>query len=97
MVNDVLKRFYNATVYMEFRVCFTGAKFENDMLALCETTNMTNVFIDALCYSKFHSHQLGPFRLINTMFKSVHVCYVYLQYGILIQRVVTRKELPSVQ
>ena len=94
MVNEVLKRFYNATVYMEIRVYFTGAKFENDMLALCETTN---VLIDALCYSKIHLHQLGPFRLINTMFNSVHVCYVYLQYGIFIQRVVTRKELPSVQ
>ena len=29
---------------MEFQVCFTFAKYENDMLLLCETTN---VFIDA--------------------------------------------------
>ena len=29
---------------MEFQVCFTFAKYENDMLSLCETIN---VFIDA--------------------------------------------------
>ena len=29
---------------MKFRVCFTLAKYENDMLSLCETTN---VFVDA--------------------------------------------------
>ena len=43
MVNEFLKRYFNATVYMEFRVCFTLAKYEKDMLSLCETTN---VFID---------------------------------------------------
>ena len=40
MVNELRKRYINATV----RVCFTFAKFENDTLSLCETTN---VFIDA--------------------------------------------------
>ena len=35
---------FNATVYMKFRVCETLAKYENDMLSLCETTN---VFIDS--------------------------------------------------
>ena len=29
---------------MEFQVCFTFAKYENDMLLLCEATNM---FMDA--------------------------------------------------
>ena len=44
MVNEFWKRLFNATVCMEFQVCFTFAKYENDMLLLCETTN---VFIDA--------------------------------------------------
>ena len=43
MVNEFWKRYFNATVCMEFQVCFTFAKYENDMLLLCETTN---VFID---------------------------------------------------
>ena len=40
----VLEALINATVGMEFQVCFTLAKYENDMLSLCETSN---VFIDA--------------------------------------------------
>ena len=64
------------------------------MLSLCETTN---VFIDAFCYSKTHCHQLGSFKLIKTMLKSFNVCKVYLQCGIVIQRVVTKHGLPSVQ
>ena len=67
MVNKFLKRLFNATVYMELQVCFTIAKYENDMLSLCETIN---VFIDAFCNSKIHFHQLGPFKLIKTMLKS---------------------------
>ena len=63
---------------MELRVCFIIAKYENDMLSLCETIN---VFIDAFCYSNIHLHQLGLFKLIKTMLISVHV---YLQYGIVI-------------
>ena len=55
---------------MELRVCFTIAKYENDMLSLCEKIN---VFIDAFCYSKIHFHQLGPFKLIKTMLISSHV------------------------
>ena len=50
------------TVHMKFRVCFTLAKYENDMLSLCETTN---VFIDAFCYSKKYFHQLESFKLIK--------------------------------
>ena len=52
------------------RVCFTIAKYEIDMLSLCKTIN---VFIDAFCYLKVHFHQLGPFKLIKTMLKSLHV------------------------
>ena len=40
------------------------------MLSLCETTN---VFIDAFFNSKIHFHQLGPFKLIKTMLKSLNV------------------------
>ena len=49
------------------------------------------------CYSKTHLHQLGSFKLIKTMLKSLNVCKVYLQCGIVIQRVVTKNGLPSVQ
>ena len=49
------------------------------------------------CYSKIHFHQLGSFKLIKTMLKSFNVYMVYLQCGIIIQRVVTKQRLPSVQ
>ena len=55
---------------MDFQVCFTFAKYEIDMLSLCETTN---VFIGAFCNSKMHFHQLEPFKLIKTMLKSLNV------------------------
>ena len=56
---------------MEFQVCFTFAKYENDTLLLCETTN---VFIDVFFYnSEIHFHHLGPFKLIKTMLKSLNV------------------------
>ena len=54
-------------VFIEFRVCFTIAKYKNDLFLLCETKN---VIIDAFCYSKIHFHQLEPFKLIKTMLKS---------------------------
>ena len=46
------------------------AMYENDMFLLCETSN---AFIGAFCYSKIHSHPLGPFKSIKTMLKSLHV------------------------
>ena len=49
------------------------------------------------CYSKVNFHQLGSFKLIKTMLKSLNVCKVYLQCGIVNQRVVTKHGLPSVQ
>ena len=49
------------------------------------------------CYSKIHFHQLGPFKLIKTMLKSLNVCKVNLQCGNVIQRVVTNYGLPRVQ
>ena len=35
--------------------------------------------------------------MIKTMFKSLNVCKVYLQCGIVIQRVVTKHGQPSIQ
>ena len=58
---------------MLFRVCFTLAKYENDMLSLCETTN---VFIDPVLLFQIQFHQLGSFKLIKTMLKSLNVCKV---------------------
>ena len=49
------------------------------------------------CYSRIHFQQLGSFKLIKTMLKSLNVCKVYLQCGIVIQRVVTKHGLPSIQ
>ena len=49
------------------------------------------------CYFKIHFHQLGSFKLIKTMLKSLNICKVYLQCGIVIRRVVTKHGLPSVQ
>ena len=62
---------------MEFRVCFTSAKYENDMFSLYENDifslcDTSNAFIDAFCYSKIYFHQSGPFILIKTMLKSLH-------------------------
>ena len=49
MVNEFLKHLFNAIAYTEFRECFTLVKCKNDMLSLCETTN---VFIDAFVIPK---------------------------------------------
>ena len=93
MVNEFWKRWFNATVCMEFqvRVCFTFAKYENDMLLLFETTN---VFINAFCNSKIHFHQSGPFKLLK---KQCWNLKCFFQCGIIIQRVVTIHGVPSVQ
>ena len=48
------------------------------------------------CYSKTHLYQLGSLKLIKTMSKSLNGFKVYLQYGIVIQRVGTKHGLPSV-
>ena len=50
-VNGSWKCSFNGTVYVEFRVCFAMAKYENDMFLLCETSN---ALIDAFFFvSKF--------------------------------------------
>ena len=48
------------------------------------------------CYFKIHFHQLGSFKLIKTMLKSLNVCKVNLHCGIIIQRVVTKHGLPGI-
>ena len=37
--------------------------------------SMSNVFIDAFCYSKINFHQSGPFKLIETVLKSLHILF----------------------
>ena len=49
------------------------------------------------CYYKIHFHQLGSVKLIKTILKTLNVCKVYLQCGIVIHRVVTKHGLPGVQ
>ena len=58
MVNEFWKRLFNTTVYIEFRVCFTLAKYENDMLSLCETTNVS---VDSFLFLK------NPFTSVRTV------------------------------
>ena len=70
MVNEFWKCLFNATVYMEFQVCFTFAKYEK--IGCCYVRE-PNVLIDAFSYSKINLHQLGPFKLIKTMLKFLHV------------------------
>ena len=72
MVNEFCKRIFNATVDMEFWVCFTFAKYEKYRLSFCETTN---VFMDAFfSFPITHLHQLEPFKLIKTVLKLYMFC-----------------------
>ena len=66
MVDEFCKRLFNATFCREFLVCFTIAKYENDTLSICETTNM---FIGAFYYFKIPFHQLdGSFEYPQHIF-----------------------------
>ena len=47
------------------------------MLSLCETTN---VFMVLFVIPNPIFYQLGSFKLIKTMLKSLNVCKVYLQW-----------------
>ena len=58
---------------MKFRVCFTLANYENDMLSLCETTN---VFIDAFLLFQNPFSSVRVIKSIKTMLKSLNVCKV---------------------
>ena len=37
------------------------------------SSETSNAFIDAFCYSKIHFYHSGPLKLIKTMLKSLHV------------------------
>ena len=54
-VNGFWRRLFNDTVYMEFRVCFTTEKHENDMFSLCETCPMRLLICFAIPKSIFIS------------------------------------------
>ena len=69
-VKGLRKPLFNDTVYAEFQVCFTIAKYEKDIFSLCKTSNP---FIHAFCHSKINFHQHGPLKLIKTILKSFHV------------------------
>ena len=44
--------------------------------------------------SEIHFHESGPSK---TMVQSVRICWGYLQYGVVIQRIVAQNGLPSVR
>ena len=60
----------NATVYMEFQVCFTFAKYE---AIRCLYVRQPMRLVVHICYSEIHFYQLGTFKLIKTMLKSLNV------------------------
>ena len=70
MVNELRKRKFNVTFYMEFRVCFTFAKYET---IRCLDVRQPMCLLIHICYSKIHFYQLGPFKLIKTMLKSLNI------------------------
>ena len=53
---------------MEFRICFSIAKYENEIFSLFETNSE---FIQPFCLSEVHFHQSGPLtlKLVKTMLK----------------------------
>ena len=69
MVNECLKCLFNATVYMEFQVCFSFAKYEK---VGCRYVRQPNVVIDFFLFQNPFT-SVGPFKLIKTLLKSLHV------------------------
>ena len=57
---------------MKFQVCFTFEKYENDMVSLCETTN---VFISAFLYFKNTFSSVRTF-LIDLNNVEIFKCFV---------------------
>ena len=47
---------------MEFRICLRIAKYENDIISLCETSNE---LIHGFCLSRVQFRHSGPSKLIN--------------------------------
>ena len=65
MVNKFLKCLFNATVYMEFQVCFS-------LKIGCCFVRQPNVVIDFFLFQNPFT-SVGPFKLIKTLLKSLHV------------------------
>ena len=76
---------------MEFRICFSSAKYENDIFSLSMASS--EFFLHAFWLSKVHFHQSGPLKLVKTMLKYFHFYLVYLQYGIVIQTWATKRSV----
>ena len=52
---------------------FTFAKYENDMLLFCCYVRQPMCLLMLFCNSKIHFQQLGPFKLVKTILKSLNV------------------------
>ena len=61
---------------MEFRICFSITKYENDIISLCETSNE---LIHGFCLSKVHFRHSGPLKLIN-LFALLYLSPVWNRY-----------------
>ena len=61
MVNECLKRYFNATVYMEFEHVLL---LQSMKTIRCRYVRQPMCLLMHFCYSKIHFHQLGPFTLI---------------------------------
>ena len=62
MVNEFLKRKFNATVYMEFEHVL---HLQSMKTIRCRYLRQPMCLLKHFCYSKIHFHQLGPFMLIK--------------------------------
>ena len=94
MVSEFWKRLFNATVYMEFRVCFTIAKYET---ISCRYVRQSMCLLMLFSYSKIHFQQLGPFQLIITVLKSLDILLGLSPVWNRYPKGSPRKWLPSVQ
>ena len=81
-LHELSSMFYNSKLWKRYVVVM----WDNQCVYWC-----------FFCNQKTQFHQLGSFKLIKTMLKSLNVCKVNLQCGIVIQRAVTKHGLPSVQ
>ena len=62
MVNEFLKRKFNATVYTEFEHVL---HWQSMKTIRCRYLRQPMCLLMNFCYSKIHFHQLGPFALIK--------------------------------
>ena len=55
---------------MDFQVCLC---LQSMKTICCRYVRQPMCLLMFFCYSKIHFHQLGPFKLIKTMLKSLNV------------------------